>query len=64
MSRVARLPIPLPPKVEVAVKDGLVQVKGPLGELSLALPKNIQIQQEGDILRVVRMLESKALWGS
>lgn len=59
MSRVARLPIPLPPNVEVVVKDGLVQVKGPLGELGLALPKNIQIQQEENVLRVVRVLESR-----
>ena len=34
MSRIGRKPIPVPDKVDVAVKDGEIKVKGPKGELS------------------------------
>ena len=37
MSRVAKMPVPLPKGVELTQADGKVRVKGPKGELSLAL---------------------------
>lgn len=33
MSRIGKLPIPIPGGVTVSVKDSVVQVKGPRGEL-------------------------------
>jgi len=59
MSRIARLPIPVPDKVEASVIDRILRVKGPLGELSLPLPKGIDVQQEGKTLRVIRTIESR-----
>jgi large subunit ribosomal protein L6 len=59
MSRIARLPIPVPDKVEASVTDHILRVKGPLGELSLPLPKGIDVQQEGRTLRIIRTVESR-----
>jgi large subunit ribosomal protein L6 len=59
MSRIARLPIPVPDKVEASVIDRILRVKGPLGELSLPLPIGIDVQQEGKTLRVIRTIESR-----
>ena len=37
MSRIGKLPIVLPAKVDVSIKDGVITVKGPKGELSQKL---------------------------
>ncbi len=54
MSRIGRLPIPVPSGVEVALDSSLVTVKGPKGSLSLTLIDPITISQEGDTLVVAR----------
>jgi len=43
MSRIGKLPIPLPAKVKLNVAaDGVVNVEGPKGKLSYTLPKQIK----------------------
>ncbi len=46
MSRIGKLPIPVPQGVTVNIKKNLVTVKGPKGELSKDLPPEINLKQE------------------
>ena len=52
MSRVAKLPVPLPKGVEFKLDGGRAMVKGPKGELSLALDASVEVVQEGAELKV------------
>ncbi len=55
MSRIGKLPVNLPAGVTVTVSpDNVVSVKGPLGELSQAVDKDITVTVEGDVLTVTR----------
>ncbi len=54
MSRIGRQPIPLPSGVMVALAPGRVQVNGPLGELSQAVPLRMQIEKSDDTIVVTR----------
>jgi large subunit ribosomal protein L6 len=54
MSRVGKQPITLPKNVTVDVADGLVRVKGPRGELSRQVPREISLVREDGTLRVER----------
>ena len=44
MSRVGKLPIPLPKGVEVTLKDVVLTVKGPRGTLNRTVPGGIDIE--------------------
>jgi large subunit ribosomal protein L6 len=50
MSRVAKNPVVLPDKVEVALTDGLLSVKGPLGALQQKLSPNVNLVRDGGSL--------------
>ncbi|MCY4524596.1 MAG: 50S ribosomal protein L6 [Halobacteriovoraceae bacterium] len=51
MSRIGKVPIKIPEKVEVKIDSGGIAVKGPKGLLSLSLNDKITIQQEkGELL--------------
>jgi large subunit ribosomal protein L6 len=54
MSRIGRLPISIPDGVEVAVDDSLVRVKGPKGELSQAISRDLSVEREDSTLVVKR----------
>ena len=45
MSRIGRQPIPLPSGVSVTIEPQLVTVRGPKGELSERIPRDITVQQ-------------------
>jgi large subunit ribosomal protein L6 len=47
MSRIGKLPIPIPPKVKVEVKGQKVSVEGPKGKLSWQLPRRTSVKVEG-----------------
>ena len=57
MSRIGRQPIPIPTEVSVALSRGRVQVNGPLGELSQAVPSRMQLTQEDGTIVVTRPTE-------
>lgn len=60
MSRIGKSPITIPSGVTVSVSDkNLVTVKGPLGELSEQIDKDITVAIEGDIMNVTRPSDSK-----
>ncbi len=54
MSRIGRLPIPVPSGVEVSIDGPAVTVKGPKGTLSHTVAEPITINKDGDVLTVVR----------
>jgi large subunit ribosomal protein L6 len=59
MSRIGNSPIPLPPGVTAELSDHQLRVKGPLGELSRALPEAMEIAIEEKVIVVRRPSESK-----
>ncbi|MBK0401417.1 50S ribosomal protein L6 [Adhaeribacter sp. BT258] len=60
MSRIGKLPITLPEKVEVTVSsNNEVIVKGPKGSLSTMVDRDITVSQEGNTLVVERPTEQK-----
>lgn len=54
MSRIGKRPIPIPSGVEVNIASGLVQVKGPKGELELRIDPEMIVTRENGTLRVQR----------
>jgi large subunit ribosomal protein L6 len=66
MSRIGKLPVPVPTGVDVTISGALVTVKGPKGSLEHAVPAPIQVAQEDGTLVVTRPddeRESRSLHG-
>ena len=60
MSRIGKLPIPVPAGVTVTVdEDNLVTVKGPKGTLSQKVNRDIKVSQENGEIIVSRPSDSK-----
>lgn len=67
MSRIGKKPITLPAKTEAIIADGVITVKGPLGELSLPFKPVVDIKiEEGAIVLIPKneKIETRALWGT
>ena len=60
MSRIGKLPVPVPPKVEVTIGKSDVQVKGPKGQLKVPLPQGIRVERKDTQLLILRQDESFA----
>ncbi len=54
MSRIGRLPVPIPPGVEVKVEGSRVTVRGPKGELTQEFHPELRITVEDGSVRVYR----------
>ena len=66
MSRIGRQPIPVPSGVTVSIEPESVRVKGPKGELTERVHRDIDVMQEGEQLLVTRPTdrgEHRALHG-
>ena len=66
MSRIGRLPIPIPETVEVQIHQGLVVVRGPRGELQQVVSHDMSFEREDSQLLVKRPTdrgEHRALHG-
>jgi large subunit ribosomal protein L6 len=66
VSRIGKMPIPIPAGVTVEITGRLVKVKGPRGELSRVLPETIGVGRDGSMIVVTRPDDaerSKALHG-
>jgi large subunit ribosomal protein L6 len=60
MSRIGKLPVNLPKGVTVSISDtNMVSVKGPLGELTQAVDKDLKIEVVGNEVILSRPTESK-----
>jgi len=66
MSRIGKQPVPVPDGVTVEVEPGLVRVKGPKGELSERVSRDLKVErQDGEIIvtRPTNRGEHRALHG-
>jgi large subunit ribosomal protein L6 len=54
VSRIGRLPVAVPPGVEIEIKGTYVRVKGPKGEMEHVFPAMMKISQEDKVLTVDR----------
>lgn len=66
MSRIGKQPIPVPDGVTVGIEPGRVTVRGPKGELSERIPRDIEVEQLDGEIRITRPTdrgEHRALHG-
>ena len=66
MSRIGKMPIPVPEKVDVTIDGSTVTAKGPKGELTRSFQPVINIAREGDDIVCTpanETREANALWG-
>lgn len=59
MSRVAKNPVVIPPKVEVLLSGEQIQVSGPLGKLTHPLTNAVNLQREGDSVTFAAVNDSQ-----
>lgn len=59
MSRIGKLPIPIPEGVEINISNNLVKVKGKLGELEQKVDPRIKLKVEESTLTLERENEEK-----
>ncbi|MBN1317848.1 MAG: 50S ribosomal protein L6 [Anaerolineales bacterium] len=59
MSRIGRLPIPMPKGVEIIMNNNLVRVTGPKGELERELHPDMVIQVEDNQVNVTRPTDQR-----
>jgi large subunit ribosomal protein L6 len=64
MSRIGNKPIQVPSGVKIQLKDGSVEVQGPKGKLTIAVPRGIRFEQKDSTLMATRETEEhRALHG-
>ncbi len=54
MSRIGRMPVTIPAKVQVTINGNEITAKGPKGQLSMQAHPEMQITQEDGKLHVAR----------
>ena len=59
MSRIGRMPVPVPKGVEVSIAAGVVRVKGPKGQLEVGLLPGISAAVEDGELKIARSDEER-----
>lgn len=59
MSRIGKMPITVPAGVTVTIEDNFVTVKGPKGELSRQINKNMKLTLDNGVLTVERPNDEK-----
>ena len=59
MSRIGKMPITVPAGVTVTIEDNFVTVKGPKGELSRQINKNMKLTLDNGVLTVERPNDDK-----
>ncbi|MFU8804472.1 MAG: 50S ribosomal protein L6 [Bradymonadaceae bacterium] len=59
MSRIGKLPIQVPDKVEVTLTGNTIKVKGPKGELQRELTEEVKVVIEDGVIEVKRLDESR-----
>lgn len=67
MSKIGKKPIEIPQGVTVAVEAPMVIIKGPKGELSFKVPKEIEVKASEKQILILPIGKSKkvpALWGT
>jgi large subunit ribosomal protein L6 len=57
MSRIGNKPIPLPSGVKIAVTADKIDVQGPKGKMTVAVPRGVAFEQKDGVLNVKRNAE-------
>jgi large subunit ribosomal protein L6 len=60
MSRIGRLPVVVPPHVDVKIDGTLIKVKGPKGSLEYTFPPDISFSLENGVITVKRPSDDRA----
>lgn len=67
MSRIGKLPVTIPEKVNVSLNEDVLKVTGPLGELTQKIHPRVKVEIKGNLIQVkVAKPEDKferSLWG-
>jgi len=66
MSRIGKLPVPVPDKVQASVEGQRVTAKGPKGELSVVLVDDVTVENTDAGIKVAPRADTKrarAMWG-
>jgi large subunit ribosomal protein L6 len=64
MSRIGRKPIPVPAGVKIQLSPTTVEVQGPKGKMTVAVPRGIRFEQKDGVLNALRDTEEhRALHG-
>lgn len=58
MSRIGKMPIPIPTGVKVNIQGDTITVNGPKGELSRKIPTDMRVNLDNDVLTVSRPSDS------
>jgi large subunit ribosomal protein L6 len=59
MSRIGRLPVVVPPHVDVKIDGTLIKVKGPKGSLEYTFPQDISFSLENGVITVKRSSDDR-----
>jgi large subunit ribosomal protein L6 len=59
MSRIGRLPVVVPPHVEVMIDGSLIKVNGPKGALEYTFPQDISFSLENGVINVKRQSDDR-----
>jgi large subunit ribosomal protein L6 len=59
MSRIGRLPIVVPPRVEVNIEGTHIKVKGPKGSLEYTFPQEVSFALENGVINVTRPSDAR-----
>lgn len=59
MSRIGKKPIEIPEGLVVEIKDGMIKVKGPKGELNWSYPDGMKVSVNGSSISVERAGDTK-----
>lgn len=52
MSRIGKIPVKVPDKINVSIEQNNITIKGPKGQLSRTIPESIVISKESDSIQV------------
>ena len=64
MSKIGKKPMAIPKDVQIKMDNGLVSVKGPKGELKRFIPGDMDLNIEGEVLKITpKNIEDSATWG-
>jgi large subunit ribosomal protein L6 len=66
MSRIGKIPVKIPDKINVLLESNLLTIKGPKGQLSKSLPDGVSVVKEENTLKVSatnKSIKSQQLYG-
>jgi large subunit ribosomal protein L6 len=59
MSRIGKKPVLIPKDTKIEVKDGLIQIEGPKGKLSMPLSDRIKLEIKDGLVFLTRVADTK-----